>query len=67
MKKKYVWEFDADKDWKPYDAACWFCCPLACLTKLGHKCNAKHVHDNTGIDLCPFNKMKEITNETKGI
>ena len=52
-------KFEADPKWKPLDTACWFHCPLACLTPLKEVCNAKKAYDNDRIVICPILRFGE--------
>lgn len=56
-------DFEADPDWKPMtEAACWFDCPLRCLTHLGTVCNAKESYDNDNLIICPIYRFGKKNN-----
>ena len=60
-------EFEADPEWKPLDVACWFYCPLACLTGLSQACRAKKAYDESNLIICPMYKYgRRIKNDEGG-
>lgn len=65
--KEHILKFETPNDWRPLKPARWLSCPFACLTKLGHECEARKVYKKDGLMICPVIRYGGILGKYEGV